>query len=144
MSPPPSVTLAAVHLLAPELAPVIPVPYPSYLSLQWTSSDLFLFQVFHSFLRRKTENLLDFNNNCQDPVRILLKLSTFCLYLPPNLQSLTSSNMHSLSYLLPLILSLFPISVCPCQSLWSVCEPRYISWCTGCKYVSSRKARSWI
>lgn len=36
------------------------------------------FQVFRSFPRQKTESLLDFNNNCQDPVRILLKLSTFC------------------------------------------------------------------
>lgn len=58
------------------------------------------FQVFCSFLRWKTENLFDLNNNHQDPVRILLKLSTFCFYLPPNLRSLTSSNMDSLLYFL--------------------------------------------
>lgn len=97
------------------------------------------FQVFRSFLRQRTESLFDFNNNRQDPV----KLSTFCFYFPPqNLQSLTSSNIDSLLYLLRyLILSLSAISVCPCQSLWSVCESRYISWCSGCKYVPSRKAR---
>lgn len=145
-----SSSLAAVLLLAPELALVIHVPY-SHLSLQWTSSNLFLFKCFALSSDGKQKNLLDFNNKCQDPVRILLKLSTFGFYLPPNLHSFTSSNMDSLLYflnyslyLLSLHLSLSTISVCPCQSLWSVCEPRYISWCIGCKYVSSRKARLWI
>lgn len=41
-------------------------------------------------------------------------------------------------------LSPSPIPVCPCQSLWSVCEPTYISWYIGCKYVLSRKAKLWI
>lgn len=41
----PPVTLAAVHLLAPQPATAISVPHPN-LSLQWTSSDLFIFKRF--------------------------------------------------------------------------------------------------
>lgn len=29
------------------------------------------------------------------------------------------------------------------ESLWSVYEPRYVSWCIGCKYVYLREARLW-
>lgn len=86
VSPPP-VTLAAVHLLAPE--PALANPCPSSESLSSVNLIRPLhFQVFRSFLRQKPESLLDFNN-CQAPVRILLKLSTFRFYLPLNLRSLT-------------------------------------------------------
>lgn len=46
--------------------------------------------------------------------------------------------MHTL---FSLLLPLSPIPVCPCQSIWSVCKPTYISWYIGCKYLLCRKAK---
>lgn len=66
----------------------------------------------------------------------LLESSSSCL-LSASTFPQTSFNLYFLP-LSVLLIRLSPSPVCPCQR---ICESRCISWCIGCKYVSSRKAR---